>query len=506
MKMHRQDACSKFLLALCWFAAALPLAGGTCLAETGAALVIGNDAYPDEARLESCVSDARAFRKWLHSIGYELSEITLLTDATANQMAEGLEDLAQRAEKQRYDQVMIYYSGHGMTVDDDDGDEGADDGMDEALVAIDHPVSSIDQCLIRDDQLYRYLRRISARTDQLILVLDCCFSGGAIKGDRSRGRGRPKRLFQSQLERLFVNAGPPTATPPRDPPARLKGVALKSHGSLKDLNWEDGSGTLLFFSAATEIQTAQAGAPGQLSAYTNNFLHLMDRAFGDQRQIKLSELQDALKKSLDGKQTPGLEVHGMTDDVVIKSKVFADPKQVAIERKGSQILGQLIALDGSSADPNWKVDAACSAAGPVPIGQFYHLRVRPSHDGFLVVFTVEAHGETTFFFPNKSEPDNRVKAGVERAIPWEEGLEADGVAGTERFYVFLLDQNPFASFDFAQSPDELLMGRLSDLIRRNPSLGSVQQLQEVLEKPAAATGAAKRSWTKSVLQVQTVNR
>ena len=44
--------------------------------------------------------------------------------------------LARECKSRRHEQVVVYFSGHGTTLPDDDGDEGPDDGADEAFLAI----------------------------------------------------------------------------------------------------------------------------------------------------------------------------------------------------------------------------------------------------------------------------------------------------------------------------------------------------------------------------------
>src|SRR4051794_3163796 len=72
----------------CWAALALALASaglapGRADAGPGPrrALVMGNDEYPKDIRLNCCVNDAKAIATWLEAEGYRPDEITLLTNA-----------------------------------------------------------------------------------------------------------------------------------------------------------------------------------------------------------------------------------------------------------------------------------------------------------------------------------------------------------------------------------------------------------------------------------------
>ena len=170
-----------------------------CLGGPRLALVIGNDAYPAPWDLDSCVNDARAFAGWLVTVGYEQDEVRVVTNANKVAMQSGFETLVRATEQRRHDQVVIYYSGHGSTMKDDNGDEGPGDDTDEVLVAIDNPgdAGSPDKYVIRDDEFHRVVERISANTDQVVVVFDCCFSGGAMKavsGPGAQRKGARKRI------------------------------------------------------------------------------------------------------------------------------------------------------------------------------------------------------------------------------------------------------------------------------------------------------------------------
>jgi hypothetical protein len=78
------------------------------------------------------------------------------------------------------DVVVFYYSGHGIQVEDEDGDEA--DGYDEALCPTDlKPDASRTEFLnfLRDDELDELLSQIP--TDNVTVIFDCCHSGTAIK-------------------------------------------------------------------------------------------------------------------------------------------------------------------------------------------------------------------------------------------------------------------------------------------------------------------------------------
>ncbi|NQT14887.1 MAG: DUF4384 domain-containing protein, partial [Planctomycetes bacterium] len=190
--------------------------------------------------------------------------------------------------------------------------------------------------------------------------------------------------------------------------------------------------------------------------------------------------------------------------------VFPDSKQIEKQRRFAAILERLMFLPRVAQGSAWKVEARCHPPSPIKVGSHYELRVKPSQPGRLVVFTVEADGEVTFFYPNPFRPDNSVKAGVEVPIPWEGALRADPPAGEEQFYVYLMPQNPFQGFDFSQCEGELLVGKIDDVVRRYSKIKSVEEFRALLARgprdavgQAGAQGSGATEWTRAVVTVRT---
>merc|ERR1719458_1710767 len=72
------------------------------------------------------------------------------------------------------DVFIFYYSGHGDTLPDQDGDE--DDGLDEAICTVDAAGRCNQRTWLRDDDFSVYLASyVKAAT--LVILMDCCHSG-----------------------------------------------------------------------------------------------------------------------------------------------------------------------------------------------------------------------------------------------------------------------------------------------------------------------------------------
>jgi hypothetical protein len=72
------------------------------------------------------------------------------------------------------DVVYLHYSGHGVKLADDDGDEA--DGFDECLVPLDFQTKGI----IRDDDLLKILVKPMAEGVFVTSIMDCCHSGSIL--------------------------------------------------------------------------------------------------------------------------------------------------------------------------------------------------------------------------------------------------------------------------------------------------------------------------------------
>ena len=255
------------------------------------ALVIGNDSYPCGYRLDTCVNDAQAIRRWLLTVGYQDHEITLLTDAKKADMVRALEDLVKQCRERPHEQVFIFYSGHGTTIPDDDGDEGPDDPTDEGLVGVDQ-IRCIEEGeklneeqlneqfkmeigrVLRDDQFFRALNAIAAETEHLIVVLDSCYSGGMVKQIDSgkAGAGKIKAIPSGRWWSGHGSGG-----------AAATGRASKAKGSFidpanpsKELHAPPGRHDVVFISSSNQYQPSQTGE--KYSHFTRAFLERLARA------------------------------------------------------------------------------------------------------------------------------------------------------------------------------------------------------------------------------------
>lgn len=484
------------------------------------ALVIGNDAYGGTNRLASCVNDANAIAQWLQSAGYENAEIAVVTDATRNDMISALDALVQRSKQSKPQQVLIYYSGHGITLEDDNGDEGPNDPNDEAFVTVDdiESAESVEELIVRDDLFYEFTRELRKHTQRLVVLLDCCYSGGGLKAIGSDSELPAKAITEMELYASLNSNGVSTNGLRPVAPAASKDIRTGA-GIPAELRQDDNTrgGELLFLSASNEFQRARAGDPTDpqaLSAFTAALLDALAR----QASISIEQLQQQLVARLEQvPQTPVLLSQGLSTKTLFQPTLFMLPDQSLRQSAITTVIEQLLSLPRERFSQDWSIDLQPTRAGNIPLGARFAFTVTPNHAGFLILFTVEASGEVTFLYPNPYRTDNYVRAGTTRTIPYRDALLVERPVGTETYFAYLLGENPFREFPFSQHAG-LAAGHLEDIIRRRPELTQqlgVSDLHQALTRgmtvealrPTASKQNESNSlirWSRQVVTLRTV--
>ena len=162
----------------------LGLLGAVAMAGEKYAFVVGIDEYAPPYRLQCARVDVPAVVGLLRdSLGFPERNIKVLRDkeATSAAIRDGFRE--QLINKVRPgDLAVFYYSGHGSTRVDLDGDE--EDGLDEMIVPIDFDPNKWDD-MITDDHFGRWIKEIKTRN--IVIILDCCHSGTGTKGFNAGG-------------------------------------------------------------------------------------------------------------------------------------------------------------------------------------------------------------------------------------------------------------------------------------------------------------------------------
>lgn len=129
-------------------------------------------------QLTKANADARNFASTLQRLfAVPQNQVQVFENAYKRDFAAGMEWL--RASARPGDLVLIFFSGHGSTLEDDDGDEA--DGLDEVFVMYDVQQADYPSArdVVRDDEFAFWVDQLP--TDRVIVVIDACHSGGLHK-------------------------------------------------------------------------------------------------------------------------------------------------------------------------------------------------------------------------------------------------------------------------------------------------------------------------------------
>jgi hypothetical protein len=181
------------------------------LASTGSqkwALLVGVNEYPrldKRYHLSGCVNDVSAIEELLTGpqFGFPPEHVLKLTSPAsggsslptrANILEAFREHLTENPRIRPGDVVVIYYSGHGSQIPDEEGDE--EDGFDETIVPCDAgPDRSKreDVLDISDDEISLMLEHLAERTRNINLIFDSCHSG-TVTRDLADAPGQERHL------------------------------------------------------------------------------------------------------------------------------------------------------------------------------------------------------------------------------------------------------------------------------------------------------------------------
>lgn len=297
---------------------------------------VGKEAHQSWWNLNSH-NDVEQIRRVITGKRFGFDDVRILTDfddsgapvkgkTTAASILAALNKLA--SDTAAGDVVYIHYSGHGMPVPDDDGDEP--DGFDESLVPSDYKSKRDGSGNLRDDEIGKALDAIAARKpESLTVTIDSCFSGNATRGGQHVARGddypgeaapgRPTGAEASGLLRPGLKA--------------LEVVTVLSAGRSDQVVWEDGARKIGIFTAAwiQELEGAEPGTSyrqiyngvaGRVAAETRNIQEPQIEGWQDRQLFTGVDIQPAPKSYEIEATARGItmkagQVHGVTDGTIV---------------------------------------------------------------------------------------------------------------------------------------------------------------------------------------------
>ncbi|MBK9093524.1 MAG: caspase family protein [Anaerolineae bacterium] len=223
-------------------------------------------AGPFLPNLAGCENDIRAMRQLLTSrFGFEERNAVLLINEQATRQAITAAWHGLTEQTQAGDTVFIQYSGHGSQMRDVHGDE--EDGMDETILPHDTRDPGRQVFDITDDEIKEWVDALLAKTDNVVLLFDCCHSASA-----TRQVGAPT---------VPTRRADPD---PRDPPpaaAGARSVDVVEHGPS---GWFPPNERLVFMAGCRDNEESnehRAPEGGRYGALTYFLMQSMQSAAAD---------------------------------------------------------------------------------------------------------------------------------------------------------------------------------------------------------------------------------
>ncbi len=421
--------CRTFVTALGLIAGAMTASSAlSTAAEAGQrALLIGIGAYQNIRPLVGPPRDLQRMERFLiDHMGYRKDEIAVLKDsqATRKNLLRTMNSWLVRATKAG-DRVVIYYSGHGSQLPDNNNDEK--DGLDETLSPIDTTKKGENQ--ITDDEFGAILAKMSDR--ELTVIIDSCHSGTISRGAIEDAEATSQDTARTFIPDLSTRSSGPTA----DQVAAHRGEAsfLKSGNKVR------------IWSAASANQFSWDTLDGGI--FTRNFINGVGKKAADKNgngtvthaeliAYLRTEATEYCKTNPRCSQlgfTPTLETHpsalaraivpvsteetASTEDTTTESKPEASAETTTELSESAAAAVADVLVQSNDAD----VVIELTPGRTLKLGQEFRISVTSKRKGKLILLDVNSKGQVTQLIPNdimaQNGKDRDIVPGRKITIP-----------------------------------------------------------------------------------------
>jgi hypothetical protein len=450
------------------------------------ALIIGINAYTPDAKgsgpLEGCRTDAQNMHQLIQEVwGYRSSQIKTLLDkeATRRAILTAFDNWLVKG-SQTGDRVLFYYSGHGSSVRDDNGDE--DDGRDEVLCPVDS-IPNIEN-VIRDDEINARLRKLSGR--QVIVITDSCHSGTV-----TRNFGLPGRTKQ------YIYPDEP------EPMVTRSFIPEPSSTLVETLD------NVIHYSAVSASQLAlDGGRSGGI--FTNAFIKAVKERRADSNRdgtVTHAEVLNYVKKAsgdfcddCEQRLTPQLDGNPKWRFIDITSRAIGPPPPTNSTTQTTVIAETITSGNNNSA----RVEAEMLPSTTFRLGEQMQIRVGSQRQGFLLLLDIDSAGKLTVIFPNEySRKNNKrgiLQAGQSITIPdasYGFSFDAQEPPGKGLLLALLIEEDESFMKDFYQRLQSStrgfgVSGGFDTIQRPNQVQEALQQLHKQLNQTLATSEGVGR--------------
>jgi len=314
---------------------------------------------------------------------------------------------------------LIYFSGHGSQVPDENNDE--QDQFDEVLLLYDTILTEKDgrqslNGVLHDDRFGRLLAQIKSRN--ILVILDACHSGSATRGLQLTPRTIPVNdaqvkyfYYSPMLEAAGASGKFDVMEPGTSLDVENRYVAITAcRDDERTVATSQGSIFTLGLRQAVRA-AARAGesiTPEELQRQTTKFIQKQIRSDGVVFHPQIAGHQSLRKRPLE---------------------------LVALSGGNGVTRHNLAALAEKSHETVWiRLNKTCFEPGDV-----LEISVKITEPGYLNVMSITADDQSTVLFPNQYHPQNAVEPG-ELTLPTAQmdfELISDGLPGPQLITAFL---------------------------------------------------------------------
>ncbi len=436
------------------------------------ALVIGirYDKLPGQ-EIPECVNDASAMEKLLQGqYGMKDSniQVILAEKATKANLVQALDDLVKKVREK--DQVILYYSGHGLQVDDDNADE--EDEKDEAILAYDNEY-------IRDDDIGNYIQKMSKRGVDIVFIMDSCYSGTGMKSfninaNPAKPYFRPKYCYKPEwLQRYQTRQDRLSVQQKSTRSMQIVKRIIENNESEKPTAGEDifmeaeeSTGKVVFFSGCSENEVSWTMGSKGHSAFTYHLLNAYKNNLqGDANRDGIMTFEEAFQfvrqnvsqESFPTKQNPTMEGQPAKNRNHLYPGLFWGervylPAPQARKVDIKEFLTKLVMKQNfTPAYSDWNLQMKLEPEkSSFRVGEYVKVHVQTNASGYLFLLNLTERGAVTLLYPNAESPKCEVKAGETISIPpkgaaW--GIQVQPPKGREWMIAYIFEKNPLAGYD-----------------------------------------------------------
>jgi hypothetical protein len=385
------------------------------------ALLIGVGRYAHfDDRLNGVSLDLDMMTEMAQLMGFQKKAIKILAheNATTAAVYQTFDDwLINGIEAQ--DRVLIYFSGHGSQVPDENNDEK--DKFDEVLLLYDTTLSAKNgrqslNGVLHDDRFHRMLAQIKSRN--ILVILDACHSGSATRGLQLTPQTIP--ATDAQVKYFYYS-------PMLEAAGGSGRFDLMAPSTSTDIN-----GRYVAITACRDDEKTVATSQG--SIFTLGLRQTLRAAAKAGVSITPEELQRQTTRYI--QQQIRSDVIAFHPQIVGHYKLRNHPLELVALSGGNGIMQQnLAALAEKSNETVW-IDLNRRCFEP---GDLLEISLKLTEPGYLNVVSITADDQSTVLFPNQYHPQNAVGPGKFTIPSAQMGFEmvSDGPPGPHLITAFL---------------------------------------------------------------------